>query len=99
MDNEEFQKAIAFVDKVIAKGDPWTDSQFKPHRNSIYNDLDSAYNRGKFIGKDIRWVRASELRPKCQVFKDGISVSDIKQGSLGNCYFMSALTAIAEYPQ
>ena len=47
----------------------------------------------------IVWRRPEEFwGPDCAVFKGGIDPNDIKQGQLGDCYFLSTLSAIAETP-
>ena len=50
--------------------------------------------------KDIQWLRAADI----EIFKDGplkvfegkIEPDDIKQGGLGDCYYLCVLAAIAE---
>jgi len=59
----------------------------------------------KSIGRamrDVVWLRAKEFaeggeEPK--LFCDGIEPNDIRQGSLGDCYFLSSLSVLAEKPE
>ena len=55
--------------------------------------------------KTFKWIRASEIKElnddegKLAVFQDDVTPSDIKQGLLGDCYFLSILSALAEVPE
>lgn len=42
--------------------------------------------------------RISELRGNWEVFTDEIEMDDILQGGLGDCYFLTAIAAISNYP-
>jgi calpain-15 len=45
------------------------------------------------------WKRPNEVfRSQNYFLYDKLDISDINQGQLGNCYFLSALSALAEFP-
>lgn len=49
----------------------------------------------------MEWRRPSEIFGKAvpyALFQDSIEPNDINQGSLPNCYFLSALSSLAEHP-
>lgn len=95
--NDAFQNAVAFVQSVIEKGEPWTDQDFPPEMRSLANENDEAEQRERM--KDYSWKRLSEIYKDCKVFSAGITPNDIKQGGLGNCYYLSVLSAMAEFPE
>ena len=49
----------------------------------------------------LTWLRAGEIfgEDNFKVFDQTIEPNDIKQGLLGNCWLMCALSCLAEFPQ
>ena len=92
--------------KASVKG-KFVDPFFPPDSNSLEakdkngNWIDPESGPIKFEDiKDVQieWKRASEIFSKFLVFDDKIEFDDVKQGILGNCYFLSAIAAMTEFP-
>lgn len=81
------QNNILFVDK-----------EFPPNQVSLVGSPTPADYDGQF--KVVEWKRAKELfgEGAYDVFR-GITPCDIRQGSLGNCYFLCSLASLAEHPK
>ena len=86
-----------FVQDTIAKGKPWTDDDFPPERKSLYDPkIDTDIDAHTF--NSFKWKRASEIFNPIDVFVGGVDPNDINQGQLGDCYYLAALSSLAEFP-
>ena len=98
-----------YKNQEIYKGDnAWTDPLFPPEKKSLcpFNSkgwvLPEDVWESDVDGWDkIKWCRASEIfdSENFNVFEEGggkekISTSDIQQGQIGDCYFLSAVGAL-----
>ena len=89
------------------KGDkPWNDPLFLPNRQTLcpYN------NKGWLLPENVlisdvegwekyNWCRVEDIlnSKNYQVFEEGISADDILQGSIGDCYFLSAIGSLCKF--
>ena len=91
-------KAIDYK-KIIAAGKPWRDTNFKSDASSI---LDPTMMRGPRLKnwETYTWKRASEVygENNFSIFRE-ITPTDIKQGDCGDCYYLSSISSLAEFPQ
>lgn len=81
----------------------FTDPVFPPTKSSIFEG--AAKDHKGMLTKDevavlkkTSFKRISDLKQDIKVF-DKINPDDIHQGELGNCYFMSGVSALAEFPK
>ena len=94
----------------LKDGELFTDPNFPPDKNSLMGlnssgkPIDSeAYktNSSSLNPNEIMFKRPSEIfkNKTISLFENEISVDDIKQGGLGDCYFLSSISALAKYPK
>lgn len=82
---------IIFTSKWFSSCFMYTDNDFPPSERSI-GKIESDRN-------NIVWIRLSQLEPenkKKPCLFDGISVDDICQGSLGDCWILAAFAALCD---
>jgi hypothetical protein len=48
----------------------------------------------------IEWSRINDIKKleHCDVFYEGATLDDIKQGGIGDCYFLSAIGSLTNFP-
>lgn len=81
-------------------GHKFLDISFPPSASSV----GTAKAGRAFISEDekaaLRWMRLSELAPVLpQVAWSSVQATDVEQGILGNCWLVSVISALGEYPQ
>ena len=92
---------MSFEDKLAELGDAqFVDEEFPADPASLMPEMDEEHAKWS----EIQWVRASEIAclkdegGNQAIFLEDISPNDIKQGGLGDCYFLSVLSVLAEHP-
>ena len=73
--------------------DHFVDPHFPPRDTSIHC-ITEPYPYKQII----HWRRPHEFMKNPNIYQDGINPNDIKQGYLPNCWFLSALSSLAERP-
>jgi calpain-15 len=86
-----FKEAMDAYDKIVEELETskkkWTDNEFPP-----------VFGETIRTSKQYFYKRISEILSHEPTVFDDINPNDIQQGALGDCYFLSALSALAETP-
>ena len=108
-DIKKEEKIKVFRNQEIYKGkEPWTDPLFKPEKASLcpFNKkgwiLPKQANQDDVIEyKDFKWSRVENIidSKDYSVFLEKISVDDICQGKISDCYFLSVLGTLCQFPE
>ena len=65
-ENKKLDEMRRFVDQVIARGQPWTDPEFKPDITSLFDPANDEGSIGDF--NKYAWKRLSEIYTHGNVF-------------------------------
>lgn len=72
----------------------FSDKQFPAEDKSIGDKVLAALGGSEAI----KWPRASEMKDSegksYSLFTDGVDANDVRQGQLGDCYFLSAMAVL-----
>ena len=87
--------------------DKFVDDSFPPCDKSLFSHEESRRKVfDKFKLKSIQWLTPNDIKVKHEyrkfkwtVYETSPSSNDIKQGCLGNCWFLSALAVLCEKPE
>lgn len=82
----------AIKEECLASGQLFEDSKFPAVDKSLFK-----FNK-IHTGK-ITWKRASEITKDAKFILDGLEANDLDQGSLGDCWLISSLAAVAAIPK
>ena len=99
--------------KITLTGQKFIDPLFPPSSESVYGLRNGQYvekndeRRAKYMNDfpfwqdEIIWLQAKDIFEGgvYSTFANDVSVDDVQQGIVGNCYFMSSMAAQAEFPQ
>lgn len=94
--HESENPAKMIRDKCVEQKIRWTDADFPPGPESLFLDPTRPH---KELWTKIKWVRFRDTVRSGQVpevFVPPIDPDDIKQGKIGNCWFMSALSVLSQ---
>ena len=106
-DSTKVENNIFRKQKMYTGEKPWIDPLFEPKKESLcpFNEKEWILPEGN-IETDIidwdkfDWARVEEIfRSGYLIYDDEISIDDIIQGRICDCYFLSALGSLCIYPE
>lgn len=78
----------------ISKGELFKDPLFPPENSSLFFTPSKISEIGNIV-----WKRPKEICDAPKLFVEGANSGDVTQGSLGNCWFVAAMSCLANYKE
>ena len=93
--------------KILKNCEIWSDAFFQPEKKSLCpcdnkgNWIIPEYGSSSYLKgwENIQWSRISKIKKldHCDVFYEGATLDDIKQGGIGDCYFLSTIGSLCNF--
>eukprot|EP00743_Colponemidia_sp_Colp-15_P002164 GILK01002349.1.p1 GENE.GILK01002349.1~~GILK01002349.1.p1 ORF type:complete len:1020 (-),score=203.00 GILK01002349.1:103-3162(-) len=83
------------VERCIQAGGLFDDPDFPASVQSLYKSLERLPEYATQEPTINRWLRPHEISDEPQLFIEGSTAGDVMQGSLGDCFLLGALSAVA----
>ena len=105
------EKFTYWKNQSIKNNTQFVDSLFPPNKNSIlgtnekgeyFDKINGEKNAAKLEKLSIKWAKPEEIfiNKKYYLFeeRENINISDIKQGNIDDCYFISSIIGLSKEP-
>jgi hypothetical protein len=69
------------------------------YKGKLYKDPDFVPSERILKHKQVQWCRPGELFSSPKFVVDGFSRFDVRQGGLGDCWFLAALATLTQHPK
>lgn len=88
---EVISRVSSIITDCERKGVAWIDPDFPHDDSSLFIDPTNPHQQ---LWREARWMRVSDVFVEPSLFVPPVNPDDIRQGKLGNCWFMSALAVL-----
>jgi len=95
MDDPTHHPCQDILKQCQSRGESWTDPDFPHDDRSLFGSAPPLHPQWQ----GCEWARIRDICPDPTVFLPPIDANDIRQGSLGNCWFMSACSVLTQKPE
>ena len=89
--------AVQSILRSLGEGDKYTDTEWNPldNQGNVLYAADGPVRPDCTVGEPDGWERLSERCSAPVLIEDGISVADVAQGQIGDCFLITAMGSVA----